>query len=131
MTDDLWSLTEIVIPRLRTFQRPRAGELVGESLRLYGSDGWDQNISSEREGFSRASALREHRRVVVARARRRRQVGIGADHDLIDRGAVLALLDPQGVRAGRREVDGRARRPPPVVGPAPGVIGARVVRAAL
>ena len=76
-----------------------------------------------------ASALlvgrRQNRRVVVARSRRRCQMGIGAEHDLVDDGAVLALLDAHGMDAGRAEIHVWTERIPAIVRPAP-VVHARV-----
>jgi hypothetical protein len=74
-------------------------------------------------GASRSAVRREDRRVVLTAAGRRRQERVRAQDDLIDDRAVLALLDPDRVRAGRREVHVHARHPPSVVGPAPPVIG--------
>ena len=57
-------------------------------------------------------ALRhQDRRIVVPPSRRTCEKRIGADDDLIDDGAVLALLHADGVRAGRREVDVRPSGP--------------------
>src|SRR5262252_2937534 len=48
------------------------------------------------------------RRVVLARPRRRREVALRRDDDLIQRDAVLARLDPDPLRAARFEVHQRA-----------------------
>src|SRR3954451_13837688 len=70
------------------------------------------------------AAWRQDRPVVSARPWCRDQVGVGAQHDLIDPRTVLALLDADHVTARRLEVDVRAERSPSVVGPAPAMQGA-------
>ena len=47
------------------------------------------------------------------------EVGVGAEHDLVDDRAVLALLDADGVRAVGGEVDVDARAMPQPLSPQP------------
>src|SRR5205085_8966860 len=77
-----------------------------------------------------AVAGRKDRRIVVALPWRGRQVGVWAQHDLVDDCPVFALLHADGMRAIGREVYVRTARSPAVVGPAPSLI-ARIAGAVL
>src|SRR5436190_17560812 len=64
--------------------------------------------------------FRDNRRVVLQRSRRCREVSARTEHDLIDRDAILALLQADGLRPGGPEIDRRGRTGArPVVLPSP------------
>src|SRR5687767_12562973 len=68
---------------------------------------------------SDSRAGREDCRVGAAQTGRQRQVRTRAQDDLIDDGAILALLDADRLSAARLKVDVRAESPPAVVRPSP------------
>ena len=95
------------------------------------SCGWRTRLRARHEALRRRQLVasvanpprlmlpRKDRRIVLRRARRRRQVPVRAEDDLIQRQAVFANLNADGLRAGRREVHGRGKRAVGRIRPAP------------
>lgn len=84
-------------------------------------DRWRRPAPASRARSVALLRPRQDRRIVLQRTRRRVQIRDRGQHDLIDREAILAGLDPDGLWPVGGEVDDRPERvnPQAVVLPAP------------